>query len=218
MNRFKVNDPISTSLIVHALIQSHPNFTYLPERKDHTLCLTACPLSKDGQTIKQSNAYLTSNLNSISLCQIHATTNPNHPKSALIWTCVGVWEGVLCIDESKKREWEGENRRRKRINVQKKLNSFLFYLLLLQPVIKCFYFVLFCNRQNLQKRKERQAIIHKCTVTKQMYQHFVPIYTFAKKCPVEVLPDLSYQYAVRNRFWQLHIVLTFIWSQIQHLT
>lgn len=113
MKWFKVNDPTTTSLIVHALIQSHPNFTYLPEREEHTLNLTARPLSGAEQTIKQSNAYLTSNLNSISVCRIHATTDPNHPKSALIWACEGAWEGVLCMQQSKRGEW-GENRRRKR--------------------------------------------------------------------------------------------------------
>lgn len=110
---FKVNDPTSTSLIVHALIQSHPNFTYLPEREEHTFCLTACPLSRPEQTIKQSNAYLTSNLNSISLCRIHATTDPNHPKSAVIWTVRGI-RGVLSMQESKrtvrKRKWKKKGR------------------------------------------------------------------------------------------------------------
>lgn len=57
-----------------------------PERGAH--CFTACPLSWAGQTIRRSNAYLTSNLNSISLCWIHTTADPNHPKSALICMCV----------------------------------------------------------------------------------------------------------------------------------
>lgn len=45
---FKVSDTTSRSLTVHALIQSHPNFTYLPEREEHA----ACSLSWAGQTIK----------------------------------------------------------------------------------------------------------------------------------------------------------------------
>ncbi len=37
MQWFKVSHTTSTSLIVHALIQSHSNFIYLPEREEHTL-------------------------------------------------------------------------------------------------------------------------------------------------------------------------------------
>lgn len=44
--------------------------------------LAAC-FTGAGQTIRQGNAYLTSNLNSISLCRIQATTDLNHPKGAL---------------------------------------------------------------------------------------------------------------------------------------
>lgn len=91
MKWLKGSNTTSTSLIVHALIQSHPNFTYLP-RERRTLCLTAGPPSWAGQTIRQSNAYLTSNLNSISLCRIHTTVDPNHPESALIWMCVRLRE------------------------------------------------------------------------------------------------------------------------------
>lgn len=41
------------------------------------------PIQGADQTISQGNAYLTSNLNSISLCRIQATTDPNHPKGAM---------------------------------------------------------------------------------------------------------------------------------------
>lgn len=95
MEWFKVKEPSSISLIVPTLIQSHPNFTYLPKRvgeregeRDRTrggvpstspaACFTGA-----GQTIRRGKAYLTSNLNSISLCRIQAITDPLHPKGAL---------------------------------------------------------------------------------------------------------------------------------------
>lgn len=44
--------------------------------------LAAC-FTGAGQTIRRGKAYLTSNLNSISLCRIQAITDPLHPKGAL---------------------------------------------------------------------------------------------------------------------------------------
>lgn len=116
MKCFKVSKTSSTPLIVHALIQSHPNFTYLPEREEHTLphCL---PPSWAGQTINQSNAYLTSNLNSISLCRIHTTADPNHPKSELFWMSVCAWVCVCMYVweiNKKKRKTRGPEKKAKR--------------------------------------------------------------------------------------------------------
>lgn len=58
------------------------------------------PIQGAGHTISQGNAYLTSNLNSISLCRIQATTDPNHPKGAM----QGGSEGGLQMKDSEEME------------------------------------------------------------------------------------------------------------------
>lgn len=104
MNWFKVNDPTSTSLIALCFNSVSPQFHISPrEIRAHSLPLLLDRFRGAGQTIKRSNAYLTSNLNSITLCRIHATTDPNHPKSAPIWTRVWALE-AFCMRENGKRE------------------------------------------------------------------------------------------------------------------
>lgn len=65
-----------------------PQFLISPWEGGASSCLTVYPLSRPGQTITQSNAYLTSNLNSISLSWIHTNIDHNHRKRGLTSECV----------------------------------------------------------------------------------------------------------------------------------
>lgn len=105
MNWFKVNDPTSTSLIALCFNSVSPQFHKSPrEIRAHSLPLLLDRFRRAGQTIKRSNAYLTSNLNSITLRRIHATTDPNHPSKC---TELNAHVGIRGIMHAGRREARG---------------------------------------------------------------------------------------------------------------